>query len=332
MGLLAVFALNARSEAERQRSEAEGLVEFMLTDLRDRLKGVGRLDVMTAVNERALHYYGDEDLDRLSVDSLERRARILHAMGEDDETRGDHDAALKKFREAARTTAALLAEAPNDPERIYDHAQSEYYFGLVDYDRGRYQAAKPAFLKYKALADNLVSIAPDNPSYRQEVGYADSNLCTIALSNPVDPPAALGYCGDALAQTERALIHVKQTEDVTTNLIDRHAWLSDAHRASGNVGKAIAERLIEERMLNGLIERDPKNMDLKDTWVALQRALAALDKQAGHAGAARARLQHALNVIEQMIRYDQANNEWIKDRDRVSTDINNLEALKEENK
>ncbi|MCC6924607.1 hypothetical protein [Novosphingobium sp.] len=50
LAALLVFALRARAEAERQRAEAEGLVEFMLTDLRDKLKGVGRLDVMDAVN------------------------------------------------------------------------------------------------------------------------------------------------------------------------------------------------------------------------------------------------------------------------------------------
>jgi hypothetical protein len=165
MSVLTGFALSARSESERQRAEAEGLVEFMLTDLRDRLKGVGRLDVMTAVNERALHYYEGEDLNRLPVGSLERRARILHAMGEDDETRGDHDAALKKFREARRVTGKLLAGSPNDPERIFDHAQSEYFVGSVDYQRGRFAAAKAAFLSYKALADRLVALAPDNPKY-----------------------------------------------------------------------------------------------------------------------------------------------------------------------
>ena len=65
MGVLTIFALNARAEADRQRNEAEGLVEFMLTDLRDRLKGVGRLDIMAAVNERTLHYYADQDISSL---------------------------------------------------------------------------------------------------------------------------------------------------------------------------------------------------------------------------------------------------------------------------
>src|SRR5690606_36295720 len=56
---LLVFAINARDEAEQQRQEAEGLIEFMLTDLRTRLQGVGRLDVLESVNERALAYYGE---------------------------------------------------------------------------------------------------------------------------------------------------------------------------------------------------------------------------------------------------------------------------------
>lgn len=92
-----VFALRARAEAERQRAEAEGLVEFMLTDLRDKLTGVGRIDVMDAVNQRAMGYYGDQrDLSALPPDSLDRRARVIEAMGEDDENRGRIDAAFAK--------------------------------------------------------------------------------------------------------------------------------------------------------------------------------------------------------------------------------------------
>ena len=51
MGLLAYATLLARNEAQQQRAEAirarddaEGLIEFMLTDLRQKLDAVGRLD------------------------------------------------------------------------------------------------------------------------------------------------------------------------------------------------------------------------------------------------------------------------------------------------
>ena len=50
-------ARDQRNEAEHQRVEADGLIEFMLTDLRKKLEPVGRLDVLDTVGRRALVYY-----------------------------------------------------------------------------------------------------------------------------------------------------------------------------------------------------------------------------------------------------------------------------------
>jgi len=322
--VLTFTAIAARFEAERQRGEAEGLVEFMLTDLRDGLKGVGRLDVMKAVNERALHYYADQDLANLPADSLERRARILHAMGEDDETRGDDRAAVAKFREAERTTAALLANDPDNPERIFGHAQSEYFIGLHEYDRDRFAAAKYAFLAYKGLADRLVSIAPANPKYHQEVGYADSNLCAVAQGVPLDVPGAIRYCTGALAETEWVARRAGATRETVNDLIERHAWLADAYFAAGDFPRSKSERLMEGRLLDGLMKADPKNRDLKDTWIILQRALAGIEQSQGQIGAARARLEKALAAADEMIRFDDKNDEWRKSRTQIQKDLKDL--------
>lgn len=332
MAALTVFALNARGEAERQRGEAEGLVEFMLTDLRDRLKGVGRLDVLSAVNARALRYYSDQDLDRLPPDSLERRARILHAMGEDDETRGDENAALAKFREARRTTAALLAAAPSDPERIFDHAQSEYWIGYADYARDRYQEAKLAWLAYKQLADRMIAIAPRNPKFQRELGYADNNLCLIALKPPKNPTVALQYCSEALAHLEIAARQLGPSSDVAADLATFHAWLADAYLANNDDDHALSHRLVQEKILTGLMESDPKNMNLKKSWIALQRILAYMTAKRGQQAAALARLQKAVVVSDEMIVFDPANKTWIQQRSKLSADIAKISQMKSERK
>ena len=102
--------MNARAEAERQRSAAEGLVEFMLTDLRTGLKGVGRLDIMAAVNSM-----------RCAITrTVSTRCRCLRSNGGRAScapwARMTKPAATTaqpaKFEEVLRTTAALLDDRP----------------------------------------------------------------------------------------------------------------------------------------------------------------------------------------------------------------------------
>jgi len=56
----AVIAQEQRMLAETRRDEAEGLIEFMLGDLRQELEPVGRLGLLTNVADRALKYYGQK--------------------------------------------------------------------------------------------------------------------------------------------------------------------------------------------------------------------------------------------------------------------------------
>src|SRR5262249_14264504 len=143
----------------------------------------------------------------LPANSLGRRARILHAMGEDDAARGDYPAAVAKLQEAERTTAALLAQRPNDPERIFDHAQSEYWIGYEDYVQGRFPSAKRYWLTYRRLAERMVAIAPARTKYRRELGYSEANLCVLAKK---DLKEEMRDCGAALAAAEEAERHPDQ--------------------------------------------------------------------------------------------------------------------------
>ena len=306
MAALTLIALDARREAERQRAEAEGLVEFMLTDLREKLRSVGRLDVMTSVNQRALLYYGEQDrLSDLSPDSLERRSRVLHAMGEDDIRRGDLATALGALREAHRTTAEQLARAPLDPHRIFAHSQSEYWIGFVDFEQRNYAAARPSFERYKALADRLVAIDPANPQWLQELAFAEGNLCSVALSSPRDVSGALRTCAASLAHMRQAA-RASSDPEIKAHVANRHAWLADAWRAAGQLDRALSERRAQERIINRLVARDPDNRELRERWVLMQISFADLHRHRGEHRASRERLDQALAAVNEMVVFDRS--------------------------
>jgi tetratricopeptide (TPR) repeat protein len=327
MALLTAFALNARAEAERQRSEAEGLVEFMLTDLRDRLKGVGRLDVLTAVNRRALDYYQKQDLEGLPESSLERRARILHVMGEDDMKRGEVDRALAHFHEAARSTRTLLAEHPEDPERIITHAQSEFWVGYVDFDRENYAAAKAAFERYKALANKLIALDGGNAEWRKEAAYAEGNLCSIALEPPVDPHGALRSCSAALVNMERAAAALGDGS-LNADLANRHGWLADAYKANGNWPRARSERRAQEVILRRMLAARPNDASVREKWILLQISLAEFYGREGNRSVGQQNMKQALSMLDAMIRLDPENTLLVSRRQQLEGELRKLDLNK----
>ncbi|HYE26773.1 MAG TPA: toll/interleukin-1 receptor domain-containing protein [Allosphingosinicella sp.] len=324
MALLTTFALNARREADRQRAQAEGLVEFMLTDLRKKLRRVGRLPIMTEVNERALNYYRTQDVRRLPPESLERRARILHAMGEDDQARGSYDQALAQFQEAARTTAELLAQEPNEPRRIYAHAQSEFWLGSMAFTKKDQQSANRSFERYRALAQHLISVDGEKPEWLKEAGYAEGSLCAVALRPPPRLRDALRSCATSLNYMKRAVGARPDTESAL-DLANRHGWLADAYRMSGNWTAAAAERRAQQQILEPLVAGDPLDMNVRERWMLLQISLADLyaPKDAGKAWIS---LHKARTAVDGMINVDPSNAELRKRRADILRRIQSIQS------
>lgn len=310
MALMLVFVARARSEAEKQRQQAEGLIEFMLTDLREKLEGVGRLDVLQTVNKRALGYYAEQpDLSALPADSLERRARILQAMGADDFKRGDAAGALAQFAEAYRVTAALRAADPDDPKRLFAHAQSEFWLGYVDFMRNRYDAALPRFLSYQSLAQQLVRQEPGNRAYWRELGYAQGNICTIAVTRNAGAQA-LKDCSAALATMERVHRMAPGDPDIAADLANRHAWMADALRLQGEDAAALQQRKRQGEILQSLLKDDPKNAGYLQDWMLARYSMSKLLHALGETQRAEMLRAEAREDVDRLVASDPDNNDW----------------------
>jgi tetratricopeptide (TPR) repeat protein len=307
---LALVALNARHEAEGQRAEAEGLVEFMHGDLRRRLDGVHRLDIMRTVNQRVLAYY-DRQLARFDrpADRL-MRARILQAFGQIELESGRQPDAVGVFGETYRTTAELLAAAPNDPDRIFGHAQSEYWLGFVAYMREDYPEARRRLERYRDLAGQLLAIDPSNPAWTREAAYAEGNLCSLAQAEQANPRALLGVCRESLRLMDQVHRALGDDETVIFDLANRHAWVADAWVLNGRWDEALNHRRQQERLVRLLIARAPSNLEYQDVWMRTQFTYGTLLVRRGRAGEARRWFQGAAATAARLHASDPENATW----------------------
>lgn len=322
MAALLVIALNARREADRQRREAEGLVEFMLTDLRTKLKGVGSIDVRRAVNRRAVAYYGDSSaLAVLPDDSIERRARILHAMGEDDVTAADLSGALARFREAYAATAAVLRRHPDQPSAIFAHAQSEYWIGSVHEQRGEWGEAERHYHAYADGAAKLIALEPGNPDYMMEMGYAASNLGTVQLNGIKNPVAAESFYRDAVRWFQRAAEKTPRNADALRNLGNAYAWLADSFYARRMWTESYAARRAEYAINQKLYAADPDNADKAYVLAIAERALSRHPALLSDPKTASDLLLSAYRRVRALVLRDPANTEWARFAAKVECDM-----------
>ncbi len=112
---LAFTAFEARDAARDQRREAEGLIGFMLGDLKGKLEPIGRLDALDGVGARVLAYYQKLGTTDLSDAALSQRSRALNLMAQVADARGDQDGSLRLYREAMAGTARGDQAQPRGP-------------------------------------------------------------------------------------------------------------------------------------------------------------------------------------------------------------------------
>ena len=285
MSGLAWTALLARNEAQRQRGQAEGLIEFMLTDLRKRLEPAGRLDLMDGIGPRALAYYAAQDPGQLDAGALSRRANALRLMGAISEQRGNLPEALKAYEAARATTAEQLARAPDDGQRIFDHAQSVYYVGEIAQKRGEEAKAETSFKAYASLAGRLTELDPTRDDWRMEVSYAAINLGVLYLDQDRTSEAAQAF---TTALNVSQALAAKHPTDANQALMvgQARAYLADTFEKQGRLGEARTQRLEQLALEQALLAKDAGFQTARFDAIVATRALARQAMLGGHMSAA----------------------------------------------
>ena len=330
MALMTTFALQARDEAREQRERAEDVIEFMMTELRTDLRGVGRLDVMNAVNQRAIKFYEDQgDTRDLPVDSALRWARILHALGEDktitaDGGTVDFEAADEFFERANSVTGQLFADGPRDPARVYTHAQGQFWLGYNAYLQKNFETAAKYWIEYDRLANGLRDLGSQKYNGLREMGFAQGNLCTLALEDPeVVTGDAVDFCAQSLSHMQ-GVWETEKDEQSKLDLVNRLSWYARALELDDKLATSpeMYERALE--ISEELLAEDPQNREYRGVWLTIQIALADVDIARGNFLAARMRLKDTRRFAESLVREDRSNVRWLNRLKQIDRTLQRL--------
>jgi tetratricopeptide (TPR) repeat protein len=307
---LAIAAIQARDAARDQRREAEGLIGFMLGDLRTKLEPVGRLDALDGVGSKVLDYYRKQDMADMSDAALLQRSRALSLMAEIAYARGDSGGAQRQYEGALAGTAEALRREPDDTQRLFDHAQNIFWIGELARDRGQLEAAAKASRQYKSLASRMVALEPDNMRWRVETQYADANLGVVLLAQRKFEEASQAF--------RRALVTIQGLAnadpgngDYRLGLAEALAWLADAELAAGRLDEAIILRQRQVALLNQLLDKSGGDVGFREKLVPAYRALGHALGWRGALDLAIGNFRKAVEHAHVLISVESQNQTWI---------------------
>lgn len=307
---LAVAAFSARNEARDQRRQAEGLVAFMLGDLKDKLEPIGRLDALDGVGSRVLAYYQKQDASELSDAALSQRSKALSLMAQVADARGDSQTALKLYREAMGGTAEAIRRNPNDPQAIFDHAQNVFYVGEIALNQGDYRTAESRLREYRRLALQMVALGPDSMKWRMEEQYAAADLGTLLYAQRRFTEATTRFT-EALSTIEAISTADPANKDYRKSIAESLAWLADSQRAVGHFNQAIALRQRDVALLDNLLQQTGA-VDYRQRLVPAHRALGILYAEQGQQSRAIAEFRAAIGHADSLTSIEPNNAQWLE--------------------
>ncbi len=329
LSILAVTSRNeaivARDAARRQKDQAEGLIDFMLGDLRDKLKPVGRLDSLEAVGSQAQRYFESLRPDEIDSQAKARLARTKLLSGEVLYSQGRAKDAAGQFDEAYAMTSALHDADPQNSERIFDHAQSEYWVGYGNFRNARYADAERNFIKYRAFAARLVDSQPDNLIWRAELASALTNLGAVRIRMSRTSEALEDFTLAAhsqqqvIAQQPPLASFVKEADKSKqqTKLVGLNidlgqilAWGADAERAIGKIDDAIVLRERELEVYREVERLDPKNTTLTQARLVALASRGGMLMEKGRPSEALEDFRSATLIGDGLGRADRENKWW----------------------
>jgi serine/threonine protein kinase len=316
-------ARTQRALADARRAAAEGLIDRMLSDVKDRLEAIGRLDLLANLGGEIRDYYGTLGTGDMATADLDRMARAIELVGRAERDSGLADRAFKTWSQAraqlAQAVGADTSAATFGMRRMIAHL--DFAIGTIYQQRGKSAAALAAYAKAKS---EYAILRGEQPADRETLlGAADNQDRTgDLLRNDGKIDQAFVEYSDAKAARERASAQAgsRPAEDLLA-LSTSHLKLGSIYQARGDTATALGEYRIVLRLRLAMLAGQPDNVDIQQKVLDVQVTAAELQHETGDDKAAIATYQKAQEGMDALLRRDPSNVTWQRQRGNLFADL-----------
>ncbi|MFP9132303.1 winged helix-turn-helix domain-containing protein [Shewanella algae] len=311
--LISVFmsyrSVEAEQQAQAKRLAAEDLLGFMVGDFADKLRSIGRMDLLDGVSNKALDYFREAD-SSLSEAALFRHGQTLEAMGEVAYSRGRVDEAEKALLAARDKLLPLLSGSTDQLELLKTLGANAFWLGQLKYDQSDWQGTRPWFEAYLQHSLAMYQLAPDNSEALMELSYAHNSLGSLSMELQDFSKARQGF-EESLRLKLIALAESPDDPQLLADVANTRSWLASAASAEGDI---LAALTIHQQILAELGgDEQISEAYLAERLVANLRVYVELLDRIDRQEEAFNIATLALKVAEQALKQDPDNMLWRRD-------------------
>jgi tetratricopeptide (TPR) repeat protein len=309
-----------RLEAETRLRQGERLIQFMLGDLAERLKPVGRLDILDSTIAEVNKFYSAVVPEKMTADGERNRAKAMLEVANIRYSQGRFDEAYASYNRSIAAYRELTARAPQNLRWQLELAVVINDLSLAYGQQGDFTKAVALLEEALKLFQGLVEKEPRNANRLLNLASTAQNLSLgyLHLGNLVRAGELLRIAEDAARKCVAAEPANSKPKELLGVLL---GTVGDYLRKTDKIGESMRAYDEKLRILNELVVQEPKNRSYRfDLALGLDQS-AQINIDQGRYRAARETLQRGAGMLDQIIAEDPANREWQLVRTNTLTNL-----------
>ncbi len=156
---------------EKRVADADDLIAFLLTHLKEKLQPLGRLELLESIFQQVESYFASLPRpERQKERTLVNRATLCACQGEANLSRGRLKEAETAFEQCRGMRAELLSRDPGNSQYKHDLVEALGWLGDVCCDRGELGRARKHYDECYQYADELVRLSSDKTEWHKLYG------------------------------------------------------------------------------------------------------------------------------------------------------------------